>query len=76
MPRVKFLNLSFNNLTTQLDAGQWRLACLRNLILNGTKIDWKSVRRLLKMLPRSVTAELSSIFRNLFKKMNPVVEDG
>ncbi|KAF4519518.1 hypothetical protein B566_EDAN010703 [Ephemera danica] len=51
MPRVKFLNLSFNNLTSQLDAGQWRLACLRNLILNGTKIDWRSVRRLLKMLP-------------------------
>jgi hypothetical protein len=56
MPRVKFVNLSFNNLTEQLvNVDNWTpFPYLKNLVLNATNIDWNSVRELLHLLPRFV----------------------
>jgi hypothetical protein len=55
MPRLKFVNLSFNQLNTPLknvevDRNlQWQQ--LRNLVLNSTYIDWESVQQILDHLP-------------------------
>jgi len=57
MPRVKFVNLSFNNLTEELVNVDNRnpFPYLKNLVLNATRINWKSVRDLLRLLPRFVS---------------------
>lgn len=63
MPRLKFVNLSFNQLSsplTQLEIDQnlkWQH--LRNLVLNSTKVDWKSVQQMLDCLPKLEELHLS-----------------
>lgn len=54
MPRVKFVNLSYNNLTEELVNLDNRdhFLYLKNLVLNATRINWQSVRDLLQLLPR------------------------
>jgi hypothetical protein len=53
MPRVKFVNLSFNVITEgPVTLGERNpFPYLKNLVLNATHIDWKSVRYLLRLLP-------------------------
>lgn len=53
-PRVRFLNLSFNRLSAQIQAAQAlrpRWDSLSNLVLNSTYVGWPSVHALLKSLP-------------------------
>lgn len=53
-PRVRFLNLSFNRLSEQIQAAlslQPRWDSLSNLVLNSTYVGWPSVYSLLKALP-------------------------
>ncbi|XP_069682915.1 tubulin-specific chaperone cofactor E-like protein isoform X2 [Periplaneta americana] len=61
MPRVKFVNLSFNNLTEELVNLDNRnpFPYLKNLVLNATHINWKSVRDLLQLLPSLEELHLS-----------------
>nr|XP_023023945.1 tubulin-specific chaperone cofactor E-like protein [Leptinotarsa decemlineata] len=55
MPRLKFVNLSFNVLSTplrdmQIEEGiKW--ASLKNLVLNSTYVSWDSVQELLNHTP-------------------------
>jgi hypothetical protein len=58
MPRVKFVNLSFNILKEEpLSLGDRNpFPYLKNLVLNATHIDWKSVRYLLRLLPWFVSS--------------------
>ncbi|KAJ8922719.1 hypothetical protein NQ315_007754 [Exocentrus adspersus] len=55
MPRLKFVNLSFNVLRTPLPqvevdrSMKWQE--LRNLVLNSTYVSWESVRDILDYLP-------------------------
>ncbi|XP_041981156.1 tubulin-specific chaperone cofactor E-like protein isoform X2 [Aricia agestis] len=61
-PRVRFLNLSFNRLTAQLQAAQAlqpRWDSLSNLVLNSTYVGWQSVHGLLKALPALEELHLS-----------------
>ncbi|XP_044254415.1 tubulin-specific chaperone cofactor E-like protein [Tribolium madens] len=55
MPRLKFVNLSFNELNTPLKNVEvdrnLRWQQLRNLVLNSTFIDWESVSQILDHLP-------------------------
>lgn len=53
MPRLKFANLSFNKFKKgisdeHLDGG---FPKLKSLILNGTNIDWDSVRKIVTQIP-------------------------
>lgn len=62
MPRVEFVNLSLNRLCGPVErppsmllgdggcsgAG---LGCIRNLVLNNTRLDWDGVETLINMLP-------------------------
>ncbi|KAG8229900.1 hypothetical protein J437_LFUL009764 [Ladona fulva] len=61
MPRIKFVNLSFNNLSD--DIGSFIenncFLYLRDLVLNGTRVDWASVRKLLRVLPSLEELHLS-----------------
>lgn len=53
-PRVRFLNLSFNRLSAQIQAAQAlrpRLDSLSNLVLNSTYVAWPSIHALVKALP-------------------------
>ncbi|XP_077289326.1 LOW QUALITY PROTEIN: tubulin folding cofactor E like protein mlt [Arctopsyche grandis] len=65
MPQVRFVNLSFNRLTEQLDALNKHAAhntCwshLKNLVLNSTRVDWASVQTLLRLLPALEELHLS-----------------
>ncbi|XP_063223311.1 tubulin-specific chaperone cofactor E-like protein [Bacillus rossius redtenbacheri] len=61
MPRLKFVNLSFNNLHSEIltTSTQNIFPFLRNLVLNGTLIEWKSVRTLLRLLPSLEELHLS-----------------
>lgn len=65
MPQVKFVNLSFNRLSEQLNALNEHAAnnscwsSLRNLVLNSTRIDWNSVQMLLNLLPALEELHLS-----------------
>ncbi|XP_050677473.1 tubulin-specific chaperone cofactor E-like protein [Leptidea sinapis] len=61
-PRVRFLNLSFNRLSAQIQAAQSlhpRLDYLSNLVLNSTYVGWPSVCGLLKTLPALEELHLS-----------------
>nr|CAD7200169.1 unnamed protein product [Timema douglasi] len=53
MPKLKFVNLSFNNLQSAIANinTQTIFPYLRNLVLNNTQVDWKAVRTLLRLLP-------------------------
>ncbi|CAG9861078.1 unnamed protein product [Phyllotreta striolata] len=64
MPRLKFVNLSFNVLSTplksevELDKGtQWQQ--LKSLVLNSTYISWDSVQEILDHLPNLEELHLS-----------------
>ncbi|PSN36399.1 Tubulin-specific chaperone cofactor E-like protein [Blattella germanica] len=61
MPRVKFVNLSFNNLAEELVTVDNRnpFPYLKNLVLNSTNINWKSVQDLLLLLPSLEELHLS-----------------
>ncbi|EFA02067.1 tubulin-specific chaperone cofactor E-like protein [Tribolium castaneum] len=63
MPRLKFVNLSFNELNTPLKNVEvdrnLRWQQLRNLVLNSTYIDWESVDQILDHLPRLEELHLS-----------------
>lgn len=60
MPRLKFVNLSFNQLTTPIvERLDLRWEQLRNLVLNSTYVKWKSVRKMLELLPRLEELHLS-----------------
>lgn len=53
-PRVRFLNLSFNRLSAQIQAAQAlqpRWDSLSHLVLNSTYVGWPNVHALLKALP-------------------------
>lgn len=61
-PRVRFLNLSFNRLSAQIQAVQalhphWD--SLSNLVLNSTYISWPGVHALLMSLPALEELHLS-----------------
>ncbi|XP_050344143.1 tubulin-specific chaperone cofactor E-like protein [Nymphalis io] len=61
-PRVRFLNLSFNRLSAQLQAAQAlqpRWDSLSHLVLNSTYVRWPSVFGLLKALPALEELHLS-----------------
>lgn len=63
MPKLKFVNLSFNQLSmplkqTDVDVNiRWDY--LRNLVLNSTQIDWKSVQQILDYSPTLEELHLS-----------------
>ncbi|CAH0386046.1 unnamed protein product [Bemisia tabaci] len=62
MPCLKFVNLSFNDLSADIIRNniidtQW--GYLKNLVLNATQISWKNVRCLLKNLPKVEELHLS-----------------
>lgn len=60
MPRLEFVNLSFNGLSSALgEAHLSEFPRLKSLILNGTNVDWESVRKLLRHLPRLEELHLS-----------------
>lgn len=61
-PLVRFLNLSFNHLSAQLETAQalnshWD--SLSNLVLNSTYVAWPGVHSLLKTLPALEELHLS-----------------
>ncbi|XP_047997712.1 tubulin-specific chaperone cofactor E-like protein isoform X1 [Leguminivora glycinivorella] len=61
-PRVRFLNLSFNRLSAQIQAAQAlnpRWDSLSNLVLNSTYVGWSNVYALLKALPALEELHLS-----------------
>lgn len=61
-PRVRFLNLSFNRLSAQIQAAQAlqpKLDNLSYLILNSTYIGWPNIHALLKALPALEELHLS-----------------
>ncbi|GBP37923.1 Tubulin-specific chaperone cofactor E-like protein [Eumeta japonica] len=61
-PRVRFLNLSFNRLSAQIQAAQAlqpRWDSLSNLVLNSTYVGWPTVHDLLKALPALEELHLS-----------------
>ncbi|KAK9696275.1 hypothetical protein QE152_g32002 [Popillia japonica] len=65
MPKLKFVNLSFNQLSmplkqTDVDVNiRWDY--LRNLVLNSTQIDWKSVQQILDYSPTLEELHLSLV---------------
>ncbi|CAG9762939.1 unnamed protein product [Ceutorhynchus assimilis] len=60
MPRLKFVNLSFNSLSKPIDVSlDKRWTELRNLVLNSTHVNWDSVQKILKHLPSLEELHLS-----------------
>lgn len=62
MPRLKFVNLSFNSLSKPLEVSldknkKW--AELRSLVLNSTYVSWESVNKILDQLPNLNELHLS-----------------
>lgn len=50
MPKIKFLNLSFNSLAKDLEVKGGHYDFLKNLVLNGTRVSWPAVQRLINIL--------------------------
>lgn len=51
MPKIKFVNLSFNCLKPEvLDIKHGNYDLLRNLVLNGTRVSWSTVQGLVRLL--------------------------
>lgn len=50
MPKIKFVNLSFNSLAEELEMKGGRFESLRNLVLNGTRVPWTTVQDLVRLL--------------------------
>lgn len=66
MPRLKFANLSFNNLSSDINSaidscGDVRetYPCLKSIVLNSTNITWRSFRHILKRIPMVEEIHLS-----------------
>lgn len=63
MPRLKFVNLSFNQLSSPLkevklrEDLQWQN--LRNLVMNSTQVPWENVQQILDHLPSLEELHLS-----------------
>lgn len=61
-PRIRFLNLSFNRLSSQIQAAQAlspKWDSLSNLVLNSTFICWPEIHSLVKSLPALEELHLS-----------------
>ncbi|XP_012284979.1 tubulin-specific chaperone cofactor E-like protein [Orussus abietinus] len=50
MPKIKFVNLSFNCLDEALQVKHGNYELLRNLVLNGTRVSWSTVQGLVRLL--------------------------
>lgn len=50
MPKIKFVNLSFNSLAEGLELKEGKYDLLKNLVLNGTHASWSTVQGLVKLL--------------------------
>ncbi|XP_076167148.1 tubulin folding cofactor E like protein mlt isoform X2 [Ptiloglossa arizonensis] len=50
MPKIKFLNLSFNCLAEVLEIRHGSYDHLKNLVLNGTRVSWSTVQGLVRLL--------------------------
>ncbi|KAK9891579.1 hypothetical protein WA026_015537 [Henosepilachna vigintioctopunctata] len=59
MPRLKFVNLSFNELSMPIMKIDLYWEQLRNLVLNSTYVKWESVQEMLDHLPRLEELHLS-----------------
>lgn len=60
MPRLKFVNLSFNVLSKPIEVSlDKRWEELRNLVLNSTYVNWESVKKILEHLPSLEELHLS-----------------
>ncbi|XP_034938738.1 tubulin-specific chaperone cofactor E-like protein [Chelonus insularis] len=59
MPKIKFVNLSFNSLAEALEIKDGRYESLRNLVLNGTRISWGTVQDLVRLLQNLEELHLS-----------------
>lgn len=63
MPRLKFVNLSFNELSMPLKEAEvnreFKWQHLRNIVLNSTLIDWESVQQILDYSPTLEELHLS-----------------
>lgn len=63
MPRLKFVNLSFNELSMPLKETdlnrEFKWQHLRNIVLNSTLIDWESVQQILDYSPTLEELHLS-----------------
>ena len=67
MPKIKFLNLSFNNLESALEVTPGHYDYLKNLVLNGTRVSWPTVQLLNKLLKNLEELHLS---RNEYKSVD------
>ncbi|XP_015587640.1 tubulin-specific chaperone cofactor E-like protein isoform X2 [Cephus cinctus] len=59
MPKIKFVNLSFNSLTEILEVKHGSYDLLRNLVLNGTRVSWSTVQGLIRLLQNLEELHLS-----------------
>ncbi|KAJ8683856.1 hypothetical protein QAD02_019648 [Eretmocerus hayati] len=50
MPKIKFVNLSFNSLPESLEVKDGKYDALRSLVLNGTRVSWSTVQSLVRLL--------------------------
>ncbi|KOC62497.1 Tubulin-specific chaperone cofactor E-like protein [Habropoda laboriosa] len=50
MPKIKFVNLSFNSLAEVLEIKHGSYDLLKNLVLNGTRVSWSTVQGLIRLL--------------------------
>lgn len=50
MPKIKFVNLSFNSLAEVLEVKHGSYDLLKNLVLNGTRVSWSTVQGLIRLL--------------------------
>lgn len=71
MPRLKFANLSFNNLSSDINSTinacdenedtRETYPCLKSIVLNSTNITWRSFRHILKRIPMWVHLNSSQV---------------
>lgn len=71
MPRLKFANLSFNNLSSDIystinacdenEDTRETYPCLKSIVLNSTNITWRSFRHILKRIPMWVHINISRV---------------
>lgn len=50
MPKIKFVNLSFNSLADNIIVKNNNYLSLKNLVLNGTRVSWLTVQQLVNLL--------------------------
>ncbi|KAK7588200.1 hypothetical protein V9T40_005445 [Parthenolecanium corni] len=62
MPKLKFANLSFNDLSEDISCDKQQpelFPSIKSIVLNATHITWKNVTRILKLLPNVEELHLS-----------------